>query len=73
MGIFERLGRRRQSSAMTSADFVKLPRHVAIIMDGNGRWAKQHKAEEDAQKLTDKAIKDMDTVAAAKEKEIMEV
>ncbi len=22
-----------------------LPRHVAIIMDGNGRWAKQHKLE----------------------------
>ena len=22
------------------ADFEKLPRHVAIIMDGNGRWAK---------------------------------
>lgn len=33
----------------------------------------QHKAEEDAQKLTDKAIKDIDAVAAAKEKEIMEV
>ena len=33
----------------------------------------QHKAEEDAQKLTDKAIKDVDAVAAAKEKEIMEV
>ena len=25
------------------ADFAKLPRHVAIIMDGNGRWAKAHK------------------------------
>ena len=22
-------------------DTAKLPRHVAIIMDGNGRWAKQ--------------------------------
>ena len=33
----------------------------------------QHKAEEDAQKLTDKAIKEIDAVAAAPEKEIMEV
>ena len=33
----------------------------------------QRKAEEDAQKLTDKAIKEIDVVAAAKEKEIMEV
>jgi undecaprenyl diphosphate synthase len=23
-------------------DLDKLPRHIAIIMDGNGRWAKQH-------------------------------
>lgn len=23
-------------------DMGKLPRHIAIIMDGNGRWAKQH-------------------------------
>ena len=33
----------------------------------------QRKAEQDAQKLTDKAIKEIDNVAAAKEKEIMEV
>ena len=23
-------------------DYGKLPRHIAIIMDGNGRWAKKH-------------------------------
>jgi len=23
-------------------DMTRLPRHIAIIMDGNGRWAKQH-------------------------------
>ena len=23
-------------------DRTKLPQHVAIIMDGNGRWAKEH-------------------------------
>ena len=33
----------------------------------------QRKAEEDAQKLTDKAIKDVAAICAAKEKEIMEV
>ena len=33
----------------------------------------QHEAEEDMQKITDKAIKDVDAIYAAKEKEIMEV
>lgn len=27
---------------MVKIDCHKLPRHIAIIMDGNGRWAKQH-------------------------------
>lgn len=27
---------------MLKIDYHKLPRHIAIIMDGNGRWAKQH-------------------------------
>lgn len=29
----------------TRGDFARLPGHVAIIMDGNGRWAKKHKLE----------------------------
>ena len=33
----------------------------------------QHEAEENLQKITDKAIKDVDAIYAAKEKEIMEV
>ncbi len=26
-------------------DFKRIPQHIAIIMDGNGRWAKQHGQE----------------------------
>ena len=29
------------TSASTKINSVKLPQHVAVIMDGNGRWAKQ--------------------------------
>lgn len=34
MGIFKR------KPEVPQVDFTRLPRHVAIILDGNGRWAK---------------------------------
>jgi undecaprenyl diphosphate synthase len=30
------------SSTCTIPDIAAVPRHIAVIMDGNGRWAKQH-------------------------------
>src|SRR5690606_7758877 len=45
-GGFFMLGRflkrkKHQDSADTSLDLSNIPHHIAIIMDGNGRWAKQ--------------------------------
>lgn len=34
-------GRKRQSTAHHDIDMSRIPRHVAIIMDGNGRWAQR--------------------------------
>lgn len=41
--------------------------------DGEITEDDQHKGEEDMQKITDKAIKEVDAICSAKEKEIMEV
>lgn len=30
-----------EEKLLESLDFAKLPRHIAVIMDGNGRWAKR--------------------------------
>ena len=32
---------KKPDQADTQVDFNRLPRHIAIIMDGNGRWAKK--------------------------------
>ena len=37
MGLFSK----KRSAELTELDLHKLPRHVAVIMDGNGRWAKK--------------------------------
>jgi len=42
VGLFTRRSR-KSAAAWQKPD--KMPRHVAIIMDGNGRWAKKHKAK----------------------------
>jgi len=30
-----------EAGLLTKVDFARLPQHIAVIMDGNGRWAKQ--------------------------------
>jgi undecaprenyl diphosphate synthase len=30
-----------EAELLTQIDFARLPQHIAVIMDGNGRWAKQ--------------------------------
>jgi undecaprenyl diphosphate synthase len=32
-----------ERALLDAVDFSRLPRHVAVIMDGNGRWAKQRR------------------------------
>jgi len=43
-----------------SLDFERLPRHVAVIMDGNGRWAKQrHKQRVEGHRAGIESVRDV--------------
>jgi undecaprenyl diphosphate synthase len=48
-----------------SIDFERLPRHVAIIMDGNGRWARQrHKRRIDGHRAGTASVREAVETAA---------
>lgn len=56
----------KEAQLLDAIDFARLPQHVAVIMDGNGRWAKQrfqprifgHKAgAESVRALLDTAVR----------------
>ncbi|WP_266183008.1 polyprenyl diphosphate synthase [Dyella humicola] len=45
---------------MTSADPARIPRHIAIVMDGNGRWAKlRHRPRTFGHNAGRKAVRDV--------------
>lgn len=49
-----------ERALVRSIDWSRLPRHVAIIMDGNGRWAKQrHKRRVEGHRAGIHAVRDV--------------
>jgi undecaprenyl diphosphate synthase len=49
-----------ERSLLGSLDFERLPRHVAVIMDGNGRWAKQrHKQRVEGHRAGIESVRDV--------------
>jgi undecaprenyl diphosphate synthase len=49
-----------ERSLVRSIDFARLPRHVAIIMDGNGRWAKlRHKRRVEGHRAGIASVRDV--------------
>ena len=49
-----------EEAVLKSIDFARLPRHVAIIMDGNGRWAKlRHKQRVEGHRAGIAAVRDV--------------
>jgi undecaprenyl diphosphate synthase len=49
-----------EETVLKAVDFSRLPRHVAIIMDGNGRWAKlRHKRRVEGHRAGIAAVRDV--------------
>jgi undecaprenyl diphosphate synthase len=49
-----------EMSLLRAIDFARLPRHVAIIMDGNGRWARQrHRPRVEGHRAGIAAVRDV--------------
>src|SRR5437870_13418217 len=49
-----------EQALVRSIDFERLPRHVAIIMDGNGRWAKlRHKRRVEGHRAGIASVRDV--------------
>jgi len=49
-----------ERSLLKSIDFARLPRHVAIIMDGNGRWARlRHKQRVEGHRAGIASVRDV--------------
>jgi undecaprenyl diphosphate synthase len=54
-----------EEDLLRAIDFARLPRHVAIIMDGNGRWAQQrHKNRVEGHRAGIHAVRDTVETAA---------
>jgi undecaprenyl diphosphate synthase len=54
-----------ESVLLKAIDFDRLPRHVAIIMDGNGRWAKlRHKRRVEGHRAGIASVRDVVETAA---------
>ena len=48
-----------EEGLVRSIDFDRLPRHVAVIMDGNGRWAQlRHKRRVEGHRAGIQAVRD---------------
>ena len=53
-------------------DFDRLPRHIAIIMDGNGRWAeRQQRSRAEGHRAGVKAVRETVEIAASLELEVL--